>query len=84
MAGLGDGPAMVTVPDQGLHLIASLPQGGSDLEEQTRARRVGLGTKALSPMYLHALPRQGLVIGFSGFAPDVLEQAARRWARSAS
>ena len=70
----------VTVPDQGLHLVATLPASLADTEAVEIARQAGLGVRALSTMAVTHTPRQGLVIGFSGFAPDVLEAAARRFA----
>mgnify|MGYP006154139057 CR=1 FL=1 len=45
------------------------------------AREHGFGARALSPMYLGA-GRPGLVIGFSGHAPEILARAARHWLRS--
>ncbi|MFO1147561.1 MAG: PLP-dependent aminotransferase family protein [Alsobacter sp.] len=77
--GLSHGPLAVTAPDQGLHLIAQLPFNMEDREAVTSARHAGLGARALSPMYLEAPARQGLVIGFSGFEPAVIETVARRW-----
>ena len=44
------------------------------------ARRAGLGVRALSAMAVTNPAWQGLVIGFSGFAPDVLHAAAQRFA----
>ena len=73
----------ITPPDQGLHLVADLPEGVEDAAFPALAAETGFGVRALSPMYLPSadgLARQGLVIGFSGFAPDVLAEAARRFA----
>ena len=67
----------VQPPEQGLHLLLPLPDGCDDRAMAQAARRQGFGVRALSPMYL-AAPQRGLVIGFSGFAPEVLAQAARR------
>ena len=81
VAGLsGGGNITVAVPDQGLHLVAGLPDGLDDIEAVEIARRAGLGARALSTMAVTNPPRQGLVIGFSGFPPDVLNAAARRFA----
>lgn len=78
--GLRCGPVVVEVPDQGLHLIAGLPDEMQDRDMLDRAQEVGLGGRALSGLYLSAPKRQGLVLGFSGFAPEALYQAAQRWA----
>lgn len=72
----------VTRPEQGLHLVAGLPDGVRDLDISTDAARHGFAVRALSPMYVDAAPRQGLVIGFSGFPADELGEAARRWVKS--
>lgn len=70
----------VTVPDQGLHLVAGLPARLADTAAVEIARQAGLGVRALSAMAVTNPPRQGLVIGFSGFAPEVLRAAANRFA----
>ena len=70
----------VAVPDQGLHLVAGLPGSLDDIEAVEIARRAGLGARALSTMAVTNPPGQGLVIGFSGFPPEVLHAAARRFA----
>ncbi|GEO83403.1 MULTISPECIES: PLP-dependent aminotransferase family protein [Alphaproteobacteria] len=72
----------VTTPEQGLHLVAGLPDGCDDVDVATAAARSGFGARALSPMYVDAAPRSGLVIGFSGFPADVLGEAVRRWVRT--
>jgi GntR family transcriptional regulator / MocR family aminotransferase len=69
----------VTVPEQGLHLVAELDEREDDVALAARARAVGFGVKALSPLYAGPTDRRGLVIGFSGFAPDVLAAAAKRF-----
>lgn len=70
----------VDVPDQGLHLVAGLPASLADTDAVEIAREAGLGVRALSAMAVTNRPRQGLVIGFSGFAPEVLHTAATRFA----
>jgi len=64
---------------QGLHLVAELDGGEDDVALAREARAVGFGVKALSPLYMAPTDRRGLVIGFSGFEPEVLAQAARRF-----
>jgi len=76
---LQPGPFAVSTPEQGLHLVADLPPGSDDVGLARQALEAGFGVKALSPLY-RALPaRRGLVIGFSGFPPEVLAGAARRF-----
>jgi GntR family transcriptional regulator / MocR family aminotransferase len=69
----------VSVPEQGLHLVAELDAGEDDVALAREARAVGFGVKALSPLYAGPTERRGLVIGFSGFQPDVLAEAAGRF-----
>jgi GntR family transcriptional regulator / MocR family aminotransferase len=68
------------VPDQGLHLVAGLPASLIDTDAVEMARTVGLGVRPLSSMAVTNPPKQGLVIGFSGFAPSALHAAATRFA----
>lgn len=79
---LRDGPFQISAPEQGLHLVAELAPGTDDVALARQAREVGFGTKALSPLYQAQSGRRGLVIGFSGFPPEVLGAAARRFCAS--
>lgn len=73
----------VEAPPQGLHLTLPLPAGCDDRAVVAQARALGFGGRALSPMFLDAAAaRPGLVIGFSGHAPEVLAAAAGRFLRS--
>jgi GntR family transcriptional regulator/MocR family aminotransferase len=69
----------VTVPEQGLHLVVELDGAEDDVALARQAGAVGFGVKALSPLYGGPTERRGLVIGFSGFEPPVLAQAAQRF-----
>lgn len=69
----------VSVPEQGLHLVAELDGTEDDVALALQARAVGFGVKALSPLYARPTDRRGLVVGFSGFEPEVLAAAARRF-----
>lgn len=82
VAGLSAAPLDVSVPDQGLHLIAHARDGARDTDLQVQAQQAGLACRRLSEMFIEAPARQGLVIGFSGFAPEQIEAAARRAAGS--
>lgn len=68
----------VMPPDQGLHLTLPLPADTDDRAIAQAARATGFGARALSPMYLRQ-GHPGLVLGFSGHAPEALAAAARRW-----
>lgn len=78
VTGLAGTPLTVAVPDQGLHLIAELPDGLRDTDLVPAVLAAGLGVRALSSTYVAAPPRQGFVIGFSGFHSTDYEAAARR------
>jgi len=65
-----------TVPEQGLHMVARLSR--KDAAIAAAAKTAGVGARALSPMYIGLPRQQGLVLGFSAFAPDVIRDAAIR------
>jgi len=67
-------------PDQGMHLIAYLRAGWSDLDAEARAAARGVLTRAISPMHHHAAPRQGLLLGFTGFPVSAMDAGVARLA----
>jgi GntR family transcriptional regulator/MocR family aminotransferase len=68
----------VAVPDQGMHLVAYLRDGSSDLAVEASARRAGIVVRAISRFYRAAQPRAGLMLGFSGFPrQSIIPSAAR-------
>jgi GntR family transcriptional regulator/MocR family aminotransferase len=69
------------LPDQGMHLVAYLPDGTSDTEIEAAARRAGIVVRAISRFYRSARPRPGLMLGFSGFPRQLIMPAAARLAR---
>jgi GntR family transcriptional regulator / MocR family aminotransferase len=71
----------VTAPDQGMHLVAFLRDELSDVAVETALRERGVVARALSRLYLKAAPRQGLLLGFTGFPRQVIAPAAARLAR---
>ncbi|WP_027132797.1 MocR-like pyridoxine biosynthesis transcription factor PdxR [Geminicoccus roseus] len=71
----------VAAPAQGLHLVAWLQDGLSDVALAAAAQAAGIGCRPLSPLYLAAPPRQGLVLGFSGFPLDQVRKSASRLGR---
>ena len=84
LAAHADGTLQVTVPDQGLHLIARLPP---DLPPGAAARiRDAARVQAwlLSETRLDPEPRDGFVLGFSGHEIDALRDGAKRLAKTAA
>ena len=65
----------VIVPEQGLHLVATLKGDGPDTRLVEAARAVGVGARALSSMFVDGAKRHGLVLGFSGFSDEELRTA---------
>ncbi|WP_334176510.1 PLP-dependent aminotransferase family protein [Pseudoxanthobacter sp.] len=82
--GLRQGGLAAVAPDQGLHLICPLPPDSDDVALARTARQHGIGAAALSPMFVTAAPRRGLVIGFSGFPAAALHDAGLRLGRLAA
>ena len=74
----------VDVPEQGMHLIARLPRGVSDVAVAEAARESGVATRALSRTYLRASPRSGLILGFTGHPMRAIARAADRLSRIAA
>ncbi|WP_309646638.1 PLP-dependent aminotransferase family protein [Phenylobacterium sp.] len=71
----------VDVPDQGMHLIAYLKDGRSDLEVEAAAAEAGLYVRAISRLYRQVAPRQGLMLGFSGFPARLMAGGVARLAK---
>jgi len=70
----------VDVPDQGMHLIAYLKDGRSDLEVEAAALRNGVLARGISPLYHRAEPRQGLLLGFTGFPARAMDAGVAKLA----
>jgi GntR family transcriptional regulator / MocR family aminotransferase len=68
----------VVRPDQGMHLIAYLRDGSSDIAMEATALRAGIVVRAISRFYRAARPRPGLMLGFSGFPRQLIVPAAAR------
>ena len=66
--------------DQGMHLVAYLRDGSSDLAIEAAAQRAGIVVRAISRSYRAARPRSGLILGFSGFPRQLIVPAAARLA----
>jgi GntR family transcriptional regulator/MocR family aminotransferase len=74
--------AMLNVepPDQGMHLVAYLRKGLSDTVVERAALEDGIVVRALSRLYVRTRPRQGLLLGFSGYPAPAIDGAAGRLA----
>ena len=71
----------VEVPECGIQLGIHFREPLSDVAVAAAARRQGIVVKAVSPHYLAAPPRQGLVLGYSGFDNHQLRTAVAELAR---
>jgi GntR family transcriptional regulator/MocR family aminotransferase len=64
--------------EAGLHLTVTLPKGCRDRVIAARAARQNLWLWPLSPSYLGATHRQGLILGFGGATVAEIPDAVRR------
>ncbi|MFC3114060.1 MocR-like pyridoxine biosynthesis transcription factor PdxR [Cellvibrio fontiphilus] len=64
--------------DQGMHIVAWLPEGIDDIQIAEAARLAGIAVRAISPMCSANLKLSGLMMGFGGFSQDQLKAAARK------
>lgn len=72
----------VDPPEQGMHLVAYLGDGLSDVEVERAARLEGVVVRAMSTLYRAQPPRQALMLGFSGYPPELIAPAVARLARA--
>jgi GntR family transcriptional regulator/MocR family aminotransferase len=72
----------VEPPDQGMHLVAYLRPGLSDTAVERAALEDGVIVRALSRLYMRRRPRQGLLLGFSGYPAASIGPAAGRLAKA--
>lgn len=70
----------IEVPDQGMHLVAYLKSGASDIEIERSAKQHGIIVRAMSRFYRVTPPCQALMLGFSGFPRQLIIPAAARLA----
>lgn len=64
--------------DQGMHIVAWLPNGIDDIQVAEAARLAGIAVRAISPMCSAAFKRSGLMMGFGGFSADQLGSAVKK------
>jgi GntR family transcriptional regulator/MocR family aminotransferase len=70
---------MLTVEpgQEGLFICAHLPRGVDDRVIAERLRERGIVAVPLSPRYHHPTEDRGLLLGFSGYAPDRLHDSVK-------
>jgi GntR family transcriptional regulator / MocR family aminotransferase len=66
----------IEVPECGMQLVVHFRDGVCDRAIATAAGRQGVVVRPVSPLYLTAAGRSGLVLGYSGFDPQQLRTAA--------
>jgi GntR family transcriptional regulator/MocR family aminotransferase len=66
-----------SIVDCGVHLLARFRQPTDDAAIAAAAREAGVMVEALSRFYAKPANDTGLLLGFSGFRPDELRQAAK-------
>ena len=76
------GELVLDVPDHGMHLVAYLRHGRADVAVERAADAYGVVVRAISSLYTAAPPRSGLLLGFTGFAPETIAPAVARLAAS--
>lgn len=69
---------MLDVPDHGMHLVAYLRHGRADIAVERAAHTHGVVARAISSLYMAAPPQSGLLLGFTGFAPETIAPAVAR------
>lgn len=72
---------MIQNPDQGMHLIAYLGDGQSDVDIEDAARRKDVIVRAMSRLYKAARPRPALMLGFAGYPRQMIIPAVARLAQ---
>ena len=72
--------AVPATPECGMQLVAYLESGLSDVAVAQAAQAHGVMVRPVSPMYLEAPSRSGLLLGFTGFDLPSLQVATERLA----
>jgi GntR family transcriptional regulator / MocR family aminotransferase len=77
-----DSHLTVEAPDQGMHLVAYMRRGLSDVAIARAAREHGVVVHAMSRLYVEAPVRPALMLGFSGYPRQTIAPAVARLARA--
>jgi GntR family transcriptional regulator / MocR family aminotransferase len=72
----------VELPDQGMHLVAYLRRGRSDVTIERKGREHGVVVRAMSRMYVEAPAQSALMLGFSGYPHQIIAPAIVRLAQT--
>lgn len=72
----------VDPPDQGMHLVAYMQKGLSDVTIEKAARDHGVIVRAMSRLYVEAPAQSALMLGFSGYPRQIMVPAVARLARA--
>ena len=64
--------------EAGMHLVALLPPGVSDLSVSKEAAKIGISAMPLSSCYLKAPKRGGLILGYGGVSPSQIHDGIRK------
>lgn len=64
--------------EAGMHLVALLPPGVSDVEVSRKAAEVGISAMPLSSCYLKPPVRGGLILGYGGTDAQQIRQGMRK------
>ena len=75
------GSPQISPPASGLHVILQLPVGTDDRALSAAAHAAGIPAPALSPHYLAAEPKSGLILGFGAGSCEQMARAAERLCR---
>lgn len=67
----------VEPPTGGMQLLAGLPKGVRDAPLVDALARRGVMARALGGFYYGDAARQGLLLGYAGYAPQAMDRAAR-------
>jgi GntR family transcriptional regulator/MocR family aminotransferase len=71
----------VDAPDQGMHLVAYMRRGLSDIAIERSGRQHGVIVRAMSRLHVEVAPRSALVLGFSGYPRQTIIPAVERLAQ---
>jgi len=66
----------IEAPPAGLSLLLALPDGQSDIDLASVLAEADIEVHPLSTLFTKLTPRQGLILGFSGFDETTLEKSA--------
>ena len=64
-----------------MHIIGWLPKGASDREISRRAAAAGVDASPISSFFVSRPPRDGLMLGYTGYSQATIREATRRLAR---